>query len=203
MAVELAPADAKLYISLLNTPLLTVTSSDSIVVEVVLSTIQNDDQLQQDRIECNMRSSSPSSCINIEKKIIKSCSVVVVANRLYRIIHEPGGKSDSDYETGEGEGQVSVPHTSLPSNLLTSISSSHTPKPVHITCLTIGTRGDVQPYVALCLRLMKDGHKCRIATHREYKSWIESYGIEFGQVLGDPAELMVSNAIDVVTEIFN
>ncbi|KAJ3192425.1 Sterol 3-beta-glucosyltransferase [Irineochytrium annulatum] len=64
------------------------------------------------------------------------------------------------------------------------------PAPMHITCLTIGTRGDVQPYIALCKRLQADGHICRIATHLEYQSWIESHGIEFREVKGDPAELM-------------
>jgi len=47
-------------------------------------------------------------------------------------------------------------------------------KPMHITCLTIGSRGDVQPYVALAKGLIADGHKVRIATHGEFKEWIES-----------------------------
>ncbi|KAI8852788.1 hypothetical protein BC829DRAFT_383798 [Chytridium lagenaria] len=64
------------------------------------------------------------------------------------------------------------------------------PSPMHITCLTIGTRGDVQPYIALCKRLAMDGHTCRIATHLEYKEWIEEHGIEFREVKGNPAELM-------------
>ncbi|KAG0205563.1 Sterol 3-beta-glucosyltransferase [Mortierella sp. GBA30] len=64
------------------------------------------------------------------------------------------------------------------------------PRPMRITCLTIGSRGDVQPYIALCKRLMKDGHSCRIATHGEYKDWIEGHGIEFGLVGGDPGELI-------------
>jgi len=55
-------------------------------------------------------------------------------------------------------------------------------RPMHITCLTIGSRGDVQPYIALCKRLMLDGHSCRIATHAEYKDWVEGHGIEFGLV---------------------
>jgi sterol 3beta-glucosyltransferase len=37
---------------------------------------------------------------------------------------------------------------------------------------------------------MKDGHTCRIATHLEYQTWIESFGIEFAVVDGDPAELI-------------
>lgn len=65
-------------------------------------------------------------------------------------------------------------------------------KPLHITCLTIGSRGDVQPYVALCKELQKDGHRCRIATHPEYEKWIKQHGIEFRSVGGDPGELMVS-----------
>ncbi|KAF9954550.1 Sterol 3-beta-glucosyltransferase [Mortierella alpina] len=63
-------------------------------------------------------------------------------------------------------------------------------RPLHITCLTIGSRGDVQPYIAFCKRLMLDGHSCRIATHGEYKDWIEGHGIEFGYVGGDPGELI-------------
>ncbi|KAF9914044.1 Sterol 3-beta-glucosyltransferase [Lobosporangium transversale] len=63
-------------------------------------------------------------------------------------------------------------------------------RPLRITCLTIGSRGDVQPYIAFCKRLMEDGHSCRIATHGEYKEWIESHGIKFGHVGGDPGELI-------------
>jgi sterol 3beta-glucosyltransferase len=66
-------------------------------------------------------------------------------------------------------------------------------KPAHsmrITCLTIGSRGDVQPYIALCKKLLDEGHRPRIATHGEFRPWIESHGIEFAFVGGDPAELM-------------
>ncbi|KAI9486331.1 MAG: UDP-Glycosyltransferase/glycogen phosphorylase [Benjaminiella poitrasii] len=63
-------------------------------------------------------------------------------------------------------------------------------KSLHFTCITIGTRGDVQPYIALCKGLMKEGHQCRIATHDEFKDWIEEHGIEFRTVGGDPGELM-------------
>lgn len=61
---------------------------------------------------------------------------------------------------------------------------------LRITCLTIGSRGDVQPYIALCKGLLAEGHKPKIATHLEFKPWIESHGIEFASVGGDPAELM-------------
>ncbi|WVW85557.1 hypothetical protein I302_107595 [Kwoniella bestiolae CBS 10118] len=40
--------------------------------------------------------------------------------------------------------------------------------PRTFVCLTIGSRGDVQPYIALGLRLLKDGHKVVIVTHLSY-----------------------------------
>ncbi|KAG6891077.1 hypothetical protein C0995_014166 [Termitomyces sp. Mi166 len=83
---------------------------------------------------------------------------------------------------------------SLPAVMFTSASSTFlTFKPaesLHFTFLTIGSRGDVQPYIALAKGLMADGHRCKIATHGEFKDWIESHGVEFGFVGGDPAELM-------------
>ncbi len=63
-------------------------------------------------------------------------------------------------------------------------------KPMRITCLTIGSRGDVQPYIALAKGLMADGHVVKIATHDEFGPWIQSHGIEFASVSGDPGELM-------------
>ena len=66
----------------------------------------------------------------------------------------------------------------LPSHMFTSTSSTFLTfkpsKPLHFTCLTIGSRGDVQPYIALAKGLIADGHRVRIATHGEFKEWIES-----------------------------
>jgi sterol 3beta-glucosyltransferase len=59
-----------------------------------------------------------------------------------------------------------------------------------VVCLTIGSRGDVQPYIALCKELLKEGHKARIATHAEFEPWVRKHGIEFAPVDGNPAELM-------------
>lgn len=63
-------------------------------------------------------------------------------------------------------------------------------KSLRFTCLTIGSRGDVQPYIALCRGLMAEGHTCKIASHAEYRSWVEGHGIGFEEIGGDPAELM-------------
>ena len=41
-------------------------------------------------------------------------------------------------------------------------------KPKKITIVTIGSRGDVQPFIAFALALQKSGHKVRLATHGTY-----------------------------------
>lgn len=59
-----------------------------------------------------------------------------------------------------------------------------------IACVTIGSRGDVQPYIALCKSLMEHGHDCVIVSHGEYREWVEQNGVAFRAAGGDPALLM-------------
>jgi len=59
-----------------------------------------------------------------------------------------------------------------------------------ITLLTIGSRGDVQPYIALGLGLKKEGHFVRIVTHKEFQDWILGHGLDFKEIAGNPTELM-------------
>ena len=55
----------------------------------------------------------------------------------------------------------------------------------------VGSRGDVQPFVALG-KVLKDtyGHRVRIATHGTFQTFVEENGLEFFSIGGDPAELM-------------
>ncbi|EGF98010.1 family 1 glycosyltransferase, partial [Melampsora larici-populina 98AG31] len=75
-------------------------------------------------------------------------------------------------------------------NLGHQLSNIKPSGPLKVTCLTIGSRGDVQPYIALCKGLQRAGHVCTIATHPEFKQWIEAYGIKFASIGGNPKELM-------------
>ena len=43
---------------------------------------------------------------------------------------------------------------------------------------SIGSRGDVQPIVALGLELQRLGHRARLCVAPNFKEWIESYGLE-------------------------
>jgi UDP:flavonoid glycosyltransferase YjiC (YdhE family) len=55
----------------------------------------------------------------------------------------------------------------------------------------VGSRGDVQPFVALGRVLKKDyGHRIRLATHGTFKKFVEENGLEFFDIGGDPSELM-------------
>ncbi|MFO7663805.1 MAG: glycosyltransferase [Chloroflexota bacterium] len=54
------------------------------------------------------------------------------------------------------------------------------------TCIvTIGTRGDVQPYVALGLGLKAAGHDVTIATLEEFKPLVQNYGLQHDTLRGD------------------
>ncbi len=72
----------------------------------------------------------------------------------------------------------------VPEGVLLSIPSKH------FVCLTIGSRGDVQPYIALGRGLQKEGHKVTIVTHEEYKAWVTGFGINHRTAGGDPGALM-------------
>lgn len=63
---------------------------------------------------------------------------------------------------------------------------------LQITILTLGSRGDVQPYCALALGLQQAGHQVRIATHRNFESFVTHLGLEFAPIAGDIKELMNS-----------
>jgi sterol 3beta-glucosyltransferase len=61
---------------------------------------------------------------------------------------------------------------------------------LNIVLQVVGSRGDVQPFVALALELQSSGHRVRLATHPVFKQFVENLGLEFFDISGDPAELM-------------
>lgn len=67
-----------------------------------------------------------------------------------------------------------------------------TPPPrLNVVIQIVGSRGDVQPFVALG-QVLRDtyGHRVRLATHATFRSFVEENGLEFFNIGGDPAELM-------------
>ena len=65
------------------------------------------------------------------------------------------------------------------------------PPPLNIVVHVVGSRGDVQPFVALGKVLKeKYNHRVRLATHGTFRHFVEENGLEFFNIGGDPAELM-------------
>ncbi|KAJ7221581.1 glycosyltransferase family 1 protein [Mycena pura] len=61
---------------------------------------------------------------------------------------------------------------------------------MNIVIMIVGSRGDVQPYVALGKLLLADGHRVRIATHETFRSFVNESGLEFFNIGGNPQDLM-------------
>lgn len=63
-----------------------------------------------------------------------------------------------------------------------------------IAILTFGSRGDVQPFVALALELQEMGARPVLGAHPAYRALIEGRGIEYAELAGDPVAWMRSQA---------
>ncbi|XP_068664035.1 sterol 3-beta-glucosyltransferase UGT80A2-like isoform X2 [Aristolochia californica] len=79
--------------------------------------------------------------------------------------------------------------------------------PLQIVMLIVGTRGDVQPFIAIGKRLQDYGHRVRLATHSNFKEFVLTAGLEFYPLGGDPKVLAewhthVAEALKVPLHIF-
>ncbi|MBC7841440.1 MAG: glycosyltransferase family 1 protein [Gemmatimonadaceae bacterium] len=61
---------------------------------------------------------------------------------------------------------------------------------MHLVIVTSGSRGDVQPYLALALRAMRGGHRVTLATHDVFRTWVEGQGVTFRSLHGDPKGML-------------
>ncbi|XP_074280293.1 sterol 3-beta-glucosyltransferase UGT80B1-like isoform X2 [Silene latifolia] len=57
---------------------------------------------------------------------------------------------------------------------------------LNIAILVVGTRGDVQPFVAVAKKLQEFGHRVRLATHVTFSNLVKEAGVEFYPLGGDP-----------------
>lgn len=58
-----------------------------------------------------------------------------------------------------------------------------------VTLLTYGTRGDVEPFVALAVRLRRAGARVRLVAPETFRGLIDPYHLEFSGLPGDPQAL--------------
>ncbi|KAF7880784.1 uncharacterized protein EAF01_011949 [Botrytis porri] len=70
-----------------------------------------------------------------------------------------------------------------------NIANSRSP-PLNIVIQIVGSRGDIQPFIALGSALRASGHRVRIATHDVFRDFVKATNLEFFPIGGDPASLM-------------
>jgi sterol 3beta-glucosyltransferase len=61
---------------------------------------------------------------------------------------------------------------------------------MRIAIIALGSRGDIQPYIALGKGLKDAGHFVRLITHENFEALVSSYGLEFFPVKGDVQEFL-------------
>ena len=66
--------------------------------------------------------------------------------------------------------------------------------PMNITLLTYGSRGDVQPFLALAVGLQKAGHAVSLAAPHRFQDFVDQYNVPFAPLAGDP---------DVISQALN
>ncbi|CAF1531939.1 unnamed protein product [Adineta ricciae] len=59
-----------------------------------------------------------------------------------------------------------------------------------ILMMVVGTRGDVQPYVAFGQKLRLAGHRVRLATHEKFRKFVREHDLEFYPIASNPEDLM-------------
>ncbi len=70
----------------------------------------------------------------------------------------------------------------------------------HLTILTLGSRGDVFPYVVLGHGLQAAGFDVRVITFENFAPLVAQYGLEFEAIPGDAQQLMSSSGGMALTE---
>jgi sterol 3beta-glucosyltransferase len=66
---------------------------------------------------------------------------------------------------------------------------------VRITINAFGSRGDVQPYVALGKGFKEAGHDVRLTTHRIFEALVLEHNLDFFPMEGDPRQVLLTQAV--------
>ncbi|MFN2281734.1 MAG: glycosyltransferase [Anaerolineales bacterium] len=66
---------------------------------------------------------------------------------------------------------------------------------MRITINTFGTRGDVQPYLALGIELKNRGHQVKLLTHQIFEGFAQQYGITVHPLDLDPKQILLQQSL--------
>ena len=82
-----------------------------------------------------------------------------------------------------------------------SIPGAKDVMPLHFVIFLTGSRGDVQPYIALGSKMRTMGHRITIAAHKCFRDPVTEEGLQFYPMPGDPEDLMELMVSDVDIEL--
>lgn len=71
---------------------------------------------------------------------------------------------------------------------------------MRLAVIAFGSRGDVQPYIALGSGLEKAGHEVRLVTHENFEALVRAQGLAFHSVEGSVEAIVQSAAMRELTE---
>jgi sterol 3beta-glucosyltransferase len=71
---------------------------------------------------------------------------------------------------------------------------------MRIAIIAPGSRGDVQPYLALGKGLRQAGHVVRLVTHQDFEGFVNSHGVEFWPVEGNVQDIAQSKGMRTLLE---
>jgi UDP:flavonoid glycosyltransferase YjiC (YdhE family) len=71
---------------------------------------------------------------------------------------------------------------------------------MRITVIAPGSRGDVQPYIALGKGLVADGHRVRLLTHENFENFVTTHGLEYWPLRGNVQEVAESQEMRELLE---
>jgi len=87
--------------------------------------------------------------------------------------------------------ELCLPEVVPPGHVPDELSRPRPAPPLNVVIQIVGSRGDVQPFVALGQVLKANyGNRVRIATHPTFRKFVEDHGLEFFSITGDPAQMM-------------
>ncbi|MFD7028394.1 glycosyltransferase [Streptomyces sp. NPDC059917] len=66
---------------------------------------------------------------------------------------------------------------------------------MQVTLLVTGSRGDVQPFIALGTTLMARGHSVVLATHGDFEKLVREAGLDFAELPGSPKDFLQHPAL--------
>ncbi|KAF2203330.1 UDP-Glycosyltransferase/glycogen phosphorylase [Delitschia confertaspora ATCC 74209] len=134
--------------------------------------------------------------IHNESSELGTNAVVADDGRVNIRIHQKSGKLSQIFnpqlrqQLSQVEQEPAPPPPYIPESL-GGVPGKQPPPALNVVIHVVGSRGDVQPFVALG-KVLKEtyGHRVRLATHPTFKDFVTENGLEFFSIGGDPAELM-------------